>query len=102
MGCAAIIGEYPAGAPPLGISPESQFPNHTFNLQGGCLYLYTDGLLEARIGDRRLEKEGLLCLLKEYAHLPLEARIDAISNAVKAVDGIVDDDLTLLIIEEAR
>ncbi len=102
MGCAAMIGEYPAGAPPLGISPESQFPNHTFNLQGGCLYLYTDGLLEARIGDRRLEKEGLLRLLKEYAHLPLEARIDAISNAVKAVDGIVDDDLTLLIIEEAR
>jgi len=102
MGCAALIGEYQAEAPPLGISPDSQFPNHTFNLQGGCLYLYTDGLLEARIGDHRLEKKGLLRLLKEYSHLPLEARTSAISNAVKAVDGIVDDDLTVLIIQEAR
>ena len=102
MGCAALVGEYPAGGPPLGISPESQFPNQTFNLQGGCLYLYTDGLLEARIADQRLEKEGLLRLLKEYSHLPLEARASAISNAVQAVDGIVDDDLTLLIIEEVR
>jgi serine phosphatase RsbU (regulator of sigma subunit)/HD-like signal output (HDOD) protein len=102
MGCAALIGEYQAEAPPLGISPDSRFPNHTFNLQGGCLYLYTDGLLEARIGDHRLEKEGLLRLLKEYSHLPLEARTSAISNAVKAVDGIVDDDLTVLIIQEAR
>jgi phosphoserine phosphatase RsbU/P len=102
MGCAALIGEYPAGAPPLGISPDCQFPNHAFNLQGGRLYLYTDGLLEARIGDRRLEKEGLLRLLKEYSHLPMAVRISAISNAVKAVDGIVDDDLTLLIIEEVR
>lgn len=99
MGDMALLGEYPAEAPPLGISPDSQFPNQTFDLRNGCLYLYTDGLLEARIGDRRLEKEGLLHLLKEQSHLPLDARVQAISDAVQAAGCIVDDDLTLLIIE---
>ncbi|VAW81056.1 Serine phosphatase RsbU, regulator of sigma subunit [hydrothermal vent metagenome] len=102
MGCTVLIGEYPATAPPLGISSESEFPNQHFDLQGGCLYLYTDGLLEARIDDQCLEKEGLLNLLKEYSPLPLEDRATAIANAVQSAGGIVDDDLTLLIIEGVR
>ena len=101
MGCAALIDEYPAKAPPLGISPDSVFPNETFALQGGCLYLYTDGLLEARVGDRRLERDGLLGLLKAQAHQPLAVRARAIADAVLDASGGVEDDLTLLLIEEA-
>lgn len=101
MGCAALIDAYPAKAPPLGINPDSVFPNDTFELRGGCLYLYTDGLLEARVGDRRLEHDGLVSLLKAQAHLPLEARAQAIADAVLDVSGGVEDDLTLVIIEEA-
>jgi sigma-B regulation protein RsbU (phosphoserine phosphatase) len=99
MGCAALINEYPAKAPPLGINPDSVFQNESFDLQGGCLYLYTDGLLEARIDNRRLEHDGLLGLLKEHAHVPLEARAEAISDAVLDNSGGVEDDLTLVIIE---
>ncbi|GMQ89223.1 MAG: hypothetical protein BMS9Abin09_0688 [Gammaproteobacteria bacterium] len=102
MGPAALIGEYPAEAPPLGIVPDSQFENDTFVLGGGCLYLYTDGLLEARVGDQRLEKEGLLRLFREHAHLPLAARPGAIVDAVLDSEGVVDDDLTLVIIEGTR
>lgn len=102
MGCAALIGEYPAKAPPLGISPDSAFPNDSFDLQGGCLYLYTDGLLEARVGDERLEHEGLVRLLKAQSHLPLELRAGAISDAVLDDNGAVEDDLTLVIIEGAK
>ena len=102
MGCAALIASYPAKAPPLGIVPDSIFPNETFDLQGGCLYLYTDGLLEARVGDQRLEKEGLLRLLKQQSHLPLEPRAKAISDAVLDLNGSVEDDLTLVIIEGKR
>lgn len=102
MGCAALIGEYAAKAPPLGIAPDVQFPSDTFELHNGCLYLYTDGLLEARVGTQRLEKEGLIRLLKEHAHLPLEARATAISDAVLDAEGAVEDDLTLVIIEGAK
>jgi len=99
MGCAALIGEYPAKAPPLGIDGDNIFPNDTFLLQGGCLYLYTDGLIEARLGNDRLEKAGLLRLLKEYGALPVALRAQAISDAVLEAGGVVDDDLTLVIVE---
>ena len=102
MGPAALIGEYPAAAPPLGIDPDSQFPNASFDLQGGCLYLYTDGLLEARIGEQRLEEEGLLRLLKEHGHLALEARARAIVDAVLDPAGTLEDDLTLVIIDGGK
>jgi len=99
MGCVALIREYPAKAPPLGISPDSSFPTESFQLGDGCLYLYTDGLLEARIGERRLEKDGLIRLLKEQAHLPLLQRAKSITGAVISPDRALEDDLTLLIIE---
>lgn len=99
IGPAALMGTYPAEAPPLGIVKDNQFENRTFALGGGCLYLYTDGLLEARVGDQRLEEEGLLRLLREHSHLPLAARPGAIVDAVVDPEGIVEDDLTLVIIE---
>jgi serine phosphatase RsbU (regulator of sigma subunit) len=102
IGPAALMGTYPAEAPPLGIVKDNQFENRTFALGGGCLYLYTDGLLEARVGDQRLEEEGLLRLLKEHAHLPLAARPRAIVDAVVDPEGIVEDDLTLVIIEGTK
>jgi sigma-B regulation protein RsbU (phosphoserine phosphatase) len=102
MGCAALIAEYPAKAPPLGISPDTVYSGDGFGLEGGCLYLYTDGLLEAWIGDRRLEKDGLVGLLKEHAHLPLTERAGAIAARVAGPDSGIEDDLTLLVIEEAR
>ena len=102
IGPAALMGTYPAEAPPLGVVKDNQFENRTFALGGGCLYLYTDGLLEARVGDQRLEEEGLLRLLKEHSHLPLAARPRAIVDAVVDPEGVVEDDLTLVIIEGTK
>ncbi len=99
MGCAALIGEYPAKAPPMGIDPEGAFCNETFDLQGGCLYLYTDGLLEARLEGGRLEHAGLIRLVKQYSYLPIAERAAAIAGAVQTADGALEDDLTLMIID---
>ena len=99
MGCAALIGEYPAKAAPLGIHSEGVFCNETFDLQGGCLYLYTDGLLEARLEDGRLERAGLIRLIKEYSYLPVAERAAAIAAAVQTADAALEDDLTLMIID---
>ncbi len=73
--------------------------NQTFALDGGCLYLPTDGLPEARVGNLRLEQKGLLRLFREYSHLPLAARSRAIVDAVVYPEGVVEDDLTLVSIE---
>jgi len=100
MGCAAVVAEYGAQSPPLGISPEAGFSNEAFNLEGGCLYLYTDGLLEAPVeGGGRLQQEGLLRLLREYAHLPPAERVRSVADAARAADGTVEDDLTLVVLE---
>jgi sigma-B regulation protein RsbU (phosphoserine phosphatase) len=102
MGCAALVAEYPSRSPPLGITPDSKYANDSFNLQEGCLYLYTDGLLEARVGDKRLEITGLIRLLKDHAHFAISRRGEAIVCAVMEAEGVVEDDLTLLIIEGSR
>ncbi|HHJ12979.1 MAG TPA: HDOD domain-containing protein [Gammaproteobacteria bacterium] len=103
MGCAALMAEYPSKAPPLGIMPDSLFPNEHFSLQDGCLYLYTDGLLEAKVeGGGRLEHRGLLRLLKDQAAVPLTERPRAITRAVVGDGSVLEDDLTLVIVEGCR
>ncbi len=98
----ASVSAFPAQAPPLGINPDTAFPNETVELRGGCLYLYTDGLLEARVGEQRLQGDGLADLLRRHSHLPPDARARAIAGAVVDNSGGVEDDLTLLIIEDER
>lgn len=102
MGSATMINDYPAQSPPLGIAADFTFENFSFNLDAGCLYLYTDGLLEAKLGDHhRLEHAGLVRLLREYAHRPPVERVSEIANAVRGPNGAIDDDLTLVLIDGA-
>ena len=95
-----LVKEYPAAAPPLGIMSDAEFPGTDFCLEDHSLYLYTDGLLEARLaGGRRLEREGLLDLLIRHGgSVPVE-RLQQIVAAVRGGSGSVEDDLTLLLIE---
>lgn len=103
MGCAAVIGDYPALSPPLGIGLDFKFTNTTFNLAGGSLYLYTDGLLEAKVdSDTRLEHEGLVRLLKKFAHLNPQDRVNKIASAVRGPNGAIEDDLTLLLVDGTK
>lgn len=102
MGCAALAAEYPAQAPPLGICADTVYPVDSFELLGGSLYLYTDGLLEARIAGGRLGTTGLVRLLKDQGHLPLQQRALAIAASVCRPGEALEDDLTLLILEGAR
>ena len=95
-----LIREVPAAAPPLGIVPEAEFPSVDFCLEDHTLYLYTDGLLEARLATgRRLEREGLLELLARYSGAAPVERLQQIVAAVRGDSGEVEDDLTLLMIE---
>lgn len=95
-----LVREYPADAPPLGIVPEAEFPSVDFCLEDHSLYLYTDGLLEARLaGGRRLEREGLLELLARHSGAAPVERLQHIVAAVRGDSGVMDDDLTLLMIE---
>lgn len=91
--------------PPLGIAVElfaDGCPESVVELDGGCLYLFTDGLTEARARhDGMLEAEGARALIQSFADLPAGDRLDAV---VRSLDdsGSLRDDITLVVIEDRR
>jgi sigma-B regulation protein RsbU (phosphoserine phosphatase) len=86
---------FPAEAPPLGIVGTGEFPETEIPLDGGSLYLCSDGLTEAcsESGDA-LGAEGLKGLISRFAGAPLAQRIDAMAADVGRLE--LRDDLTLL------
>ena len=90
-----------AEAPPLGIVPGSGFPEAELALQGGCLYLCSDGLTEAGCeAGAALGSEGVQRLIQRFASKPLAERIEAI--AAQASELGLRDDLTLLGLSDER
>jgi sigma-B regulation protein RsbU (phosphoserine phosphatase) len=86
---------YPAEAPPLGVLGDAEFPELELALEGGALYVFSDGLTEACAGDGRpLGPEGVERLLEGFAGKPLRERIDAVAAALEALG--LRDDATLL------
>ncbi len=90
--------EFAADAPPLGVLPEAEFMNREFNLGDGALYLYTDGMIEARQkGTGDLGIAGLKALIRCYNDVPTDQRARKLFDAVR--DSELHDDLTLLVID---
>ncbi len=101
------VDEFPAEAPPLGISaaifPDARYPEVTIGLDGGGLYIFTDGVTEGRVdGDNMLGLEGLTALLREHAKLSPPDRLDRIVGPFRHVDQPLHDDLTVLVVEQFR
>lgn len=90
----------PAKSPPLGIDPDTVFTDTAINLNGGSLYLFTDGLTECR-----REKKGMINtkilqqVFCKLAKLKPEKRLDAIVKTLDIKSDNIVDDLTMLIIE---
>jgi Serine phosphatase RsbU, regulator of sigma subunit len=92
--------------PPLGIDPTlflDGCPESGVDLDGGALYLFTDGLTEAKDADgRMLGPEGVAALLSRHHRLSLPERLEAVIADV-ARDGLaLKDDLTMLVVEDRR
>ncbi|HTH18197.1 MAG TPA: SpoIIE family protein phosphatase [Magnetospirillum sp.] len=90
------------GMPPLGIDPTlflGGCPESRIDLRGGALYLFTDGLTEARLNGGMLGSEGVEDLLARHHDLPAPERLEAVIADV-AQDGLaLRDDLTMLVVE---
>ena len=93
------LSDFQAQAPPLGILPGTEFPAEIVGLDGGSLYLCSDGLTEAGTGPgQALGSEGLRRLVQQLASKPLAERIQAILAEVSSLD--LRDDLTLLAVSD--
>jgi sigma-B regulation protein RsbU (phosphoserine phosphatase) len=93
---------FEAGAPPLGVLPDGDFPEVEIQLRGGSLYIFSDGLTEAETasGDP-LGRAGFEQLVSKYAGIATAERVAAIVDSVSQL--ALRDDLTLLAVsDEAR
>ena len=94
------------GMPPLGIVPEmfaQGCPEVTVALDGGDLYLFTDGLTEIKNGDGpMLGSEGVQDLLRRNAALPAAQRLAAVVAALPNQGVGLRDDATIMVVESPR
>lgn len=90
---------YDEGEPPLGILPDTRYClSEPFDLRGAALYLYTDGVTEAKTRDGgMLEQEGLVTLLREHAGKAPMQRLQAVVDAIRPQQQL-HDDITLLMV----
>lgn len=88
-----------ADMPPLGILSGIEFQNEAVCLEGGSLYLYSDGVTEAG-GEQELGEDGLKALLDEFSQYPLAQRLRCIIE--RLASGSYHDDITLLAIESSE
>lgn len=93
--------DMPAEAPPIGISPllvgPEGYPEEEFDLQGGALYVFTDGVTEGyRKDGSELGADGVRALLNEHRGADVAARLAAVAGAIDRKGRALRDDLTLI------
>lgn len=103
-----LIRELPAQAPPLGILEDAAgsdgWPVQHLTLGRAGLYVFSDGLTEARAGPEgaMLGQEGALALFGELAHLDRRTRLMALVERATVRGTPAHDDLTILVVEQDR
>jgi sigma-B regulation protein RsbU (phosphoserine phosphatase) len=95
--------EFPASDPPLGVVcklENNRYRETEIALDGGTLYLYTDGATEGRLLDGSLADAGRVrAIIAEHAEEPAALRLDSIAAHYSEE---LRDDLTWLIVEGRR
>lgn len=101
--CSGRCTEFEATAPPLGIAPEIAFSETELRLDGGHLYIYTDGLSEFHSEDRRQpDHHELARMLSRLAGIDPLRPLDRLLAEITASDRSPQDDLTVLVISAAH
>ncbi|MGV9881880.1 PP2C family protein-serine/threonine phosphatase [Streptomyces sp. NPDC003006] len=98
---------YEDGGPALGLLPRARWPRRQVELGGKwSLMLYTDGLIEGRIGqgNQRLGQEGMVEMVRRQiaAGLQGEELLEAAVNEARDLNGgDLTDDVAVLLLDRA-
>lgn len=92
--------EIEAGAPPIGILPNTQFPVSTIKLEGGSVYVFTDGVTESLDEEQKLlDVAGLIKLIEDNSQVTASKRLEDIVAKIRHPSVHQHDDITLMVIE---
>jgi len=94
-----------AEAPPLGISPalidEDGFPETEIDLDGGKLFIFTDGVTEGYISEGvELGIDGLKDLIKNAGDTGIQGVLNEVRDRIGGAGGALRDDVTLIAIDD--
>ncbi|MBL93763.1 MAG: Phosphoserine phosphatase RsbU [Alphaproteobacteria bacterium MarineAlpha3_Bin5] len=95
----------PAESPPLGISPsligDENFPEQEIHLDGGALYIFSDGVTEGYLamGDE-LGAEGFKSLVKKTEKKGVFSLLSILKAKILEGDRPLRDDVTLLVVDD--
>jgi sigma-B regulation protein RsbU (phosphoserine phosphatase) len=95
----------PASSPPLGIMPLDVGPEgireEQFMLDGGTLYIFTDGVTEGRLSTgQRLGVEGVKAIITLHAGDPAVTRIQSVVSMLGDSGEQRHDDITIMAVED--
>lgn len=66
-----------------------------------CIILLTDGVTECRLGDRFIERDEILQVIREHIHLPAQEAVEKVYQYFERLqDFDLRDDFTLIIIRK--
>ena len=84
--------------PMIGLDSGMEFSCEEYSfLPGDLMLIYTDGATEAGSPDNFLGTEGLIALLKEHQHLPVDRLVERLHQAIlEHSGGFSQDDLAML------
>ncbi|MEM7027446.1 MAG: GAF domain-containing SpoIIE family protein phosphatase [Pseudomonadota bacterium] len=92
--------EIPAESPPLAIVPGTEFPVANIKLNGGCIYLFTDGVTESMDAEQHsLNVDGLMKLIENNQAEKASKRLDDIIASIRKLEVKQRDDITMMVIE---
>lgn len=85
----------------LGISPTAEYEEvRTALAPGDVLAIYTDGLIEAGVGDRRFGREAAMDVIRASAHLSAQQIADRLHDALlEFVHGRITDDVAIVVLK---
>lgn len=92
--------EIEAQSPPVGILPGTEFPVSSIQLDGGSVYIFTDGVTESMDEELKLlDVGGLIKLIEENSEVTASRRLQDIVARISHPSVAQRDDITLMVIE---
>ncbi|SHN32006.1 PP2C family protein-serine/threonine phosphatase [Gracilibacillus kekensis] len=86
----------------LGVSESATYEQFDIQMEvGDMVVLLTDGVTECRVGDRFIEPDEMLDVIRKYMHLPAQEAVDLVYRHFERLqDFHLRDDFTLIFLKK--
>src|SRR5699024_9910485 len=85
----------------LGVLKNTHYKQYETSLgEGDMIVLLTDGVTECKRGERFIEHDEVIDIIREYKHLPAQEHVNSVYNHLNTLEDFeLKDDFTLIIIK---